>query len=245
MQCKDYQKLLHSNRPGELDESQAKMIEAHLKVCPTCLKKQQQVIAADLAIARLREMQPVLSEPAELTNIVMSQIEASTQKERKGFNKLTDAVLDFLSLLQVRFALSLITISLLGTLLVEQIFVLNQVAELETRMASGQAVSNKYYTTTSSELAIIFNPGELRSMINVLSKNKVKTSNDLIYFKKSTVESWAKKLDIKEEKLLTGLFGKSFLTPEKRLLYEALNKVFAKKSKIIDLYKKQLPNWRK
>jgi len=155
MKCDKYQKLLHFNRPGELDESQAKMIEEHLTICPTCFKKQQEIINADITIAQLREIKLVLPEPAKLTNEIMSKIEKSVQKEEKGFNKLIDVALDFLTLFQVRLALSLITISLLGTLLVQQIFILNHVAKLENRIASGQTVSNKYYAIKSSDLASI------------------------------------------------------------------------------------------
>ena len=245
MKCDEYQKLLHFNRPGELDESQSKMLEEHVKVCERCLEKQYEIKKADAAITRLREMKPVLSEPAKLTNEIMSKIETSAQKEEKGFNKLIDAILDLLTLYQVRVTLSLITIFLVGTFLIQQVFVLNQVTKLENRIASGQAVSNKYYALKSSELASIFDPSEPRSLVNVLFKKDVKSSNDLIYLKKSTVKSWMKKLDKKENKILTSLFGKKFLSPEDNSLLEALDKAFAKKNDIIDLYIKQFPNWRK
>lgn len=218
MKCDDYQKLLHLNRPGELDEPQAKIIEEHLKVCPTCLKKQQEIIKADITIAQLREMKLVLPETVKLTNKIMSQIEASVQKEEKGFNKLINPVLDFLTLFQVRFALSLITISLLATLLVQQIFILHHVTGLENRMASGQAVSNKYYTIKTSELASIFNPSELRSLVIVLFRKDMKSSDDLIFLKKSIVESWAEKLGTKEKKNLDQVIWQKFFKSGRKII---------------------------
>lgn len=247
MQCKDYQRLLHFNRPGELNESQTKILEEHLKVCETCLEKQREINEADEAITRLKKMQPVLSEPAKLTDAIMSEIDASIQKEKSGLGKILDALLDSLTLYQVRVALSLITIFLVGTLLTQQIYILDQVSKLEKKMASGQPISDKYYAIKSSELASIWNPNELRSLVGAFFERDLKSSNDLFFLKKKTVKSWAEKLDKSQwgEKILSKFINKKFLKLEEKSLREALDKIFSKKSDIIDLYKKRSPTWRK
>ncbi len=128
MSCKNYQKLLHLNRPGEISPRQRRKLEQHLARCGTCSQEKIRIEKADHNITAAREAKPELTDPGLLTAGILRTIRGLQFTPRKNR-------LDFLSLPKIRLALIGISAILIGVFFLQEFVVLYRVSQLEQKMA--------------------------------------------------------------------------------------------------------------
>ena len=134
MSCKQYQRLLHLNRSGEISEKDADDLRQHLTHCEHCSLEWRRIQRTEEFLDPLRSFSPAPSNPGQLMADIMRRVreEASSEPARN----IVDRVLDFFLIPGVRYS-AVVVISFVGTAFVLQSFILlDDISNLENRMVS-------------------------------------------------------------------------------------------------------------
>jgi hypothetical protein len=134
MSCKRYQGLLHLNRSGEISTHEADELRQHLRLCEKCSLELQRIERADTFIDRLDAFSPTPKNSEKLTADILRRARAESAAP-KSLNML-DRLLDFFLLPSVRYStMSIISLVVLASA-TQLVTMLNDISNLEQRMAS-------------------------------------------------------------------------------------------------------------
>ena len=152
MSCERYQRLLHLNRSGEISKHEADELRQHLRLCEKCSLDLQRIERADGFIDRLSAFSPTPGNPDKLTADILRRVRAESSAPKHS-NPL-DRLLDFFLLPSVRYATVTIVLLITITLTTQLIVVMNNISDLEHRMASPvrTTTSEATYTMQSKTL---------------------------------------------------------------------------------------------
>ena len=134
MSCERYQRLLHLNRSGEISKHEADELRQHLRLCEKCSLDLQRIERADGFIDRLSAFSPTPGNPDKLTADILRRVRAESSAPKPS-NPL-DRLLDFFLLPSVRYATGTIVLLITITFMTQLIVVMNNISDLEHRMAS-------------------------------------------------------------------------------------------------------------
>jgi hypothetical protein len=153
MMCKQYQQLLHLNRPGEISEHEAEDLRQHLLLCEECSLEYQRIRRADEFIDRLTSLSPTPSDAGELTAAILHRVrsEAAPRRPLTPIDRIAEIFLQPL----VRYAAVAVVLMITTTLAVQLLTTLNDIYALEQRMAkprSNPAGSTPTYSVESKTL---------------------------------------------------------------------------------------------
>jgi hypothetical protein len=134
MSCKRYQRLLHLNRSGEISSQEADELRQHLRLCERCALEFQRIERADGFVDRLGGFSPAPRNPEKLTADILRRVraEAATPRPSNSF----DRVLDFFLIPSVRYSTVAIILLVTLTFMTQLVMMLNDVSDLEQRMAT-------------------------------------------------------------------------------------------------------------
>jgi hypothetical protein len=134
MSCERYQRLLHLNRSGEISKQEADDLRQHLRLCEKCSLEFQRIRRADGFIDRLGSFSPAPTNAGKLTADILRRVRAESTKPR-SINAL-DRVLDFFLIPSVRYSAVAIVLLITMTSMAQLLMMLNDISNLEQRMAS-------------------------------------------------------------------------------------------------------------
>jgi hypothetical protein len=135
MSCKRFQRMLHLNRPGELSENEAEELSQHLKTCPECSEEFRRIQAADRILDLLRAQVPVLAQPDDLVEDVLSGIGRSPAEAVRRFNDgLPGWLIDLLLSPAVRFGTAGLAVFAVGLFMIQEVALLVSVNALEEKI---------------------------------------------------------------------------------------------------------------
>jgi hypothetical protein len=86
MNCSDYQRLLHLNRPGERTAKETKNLLKHLEICSSCEEERNRIVSAEVVISALRTSLPRISGADRLDAEIFSRL-AEMEKTGPGKRK--------------------------------------------------------------------------------------------------------------------------------------------------------------
>ena len=93
MNCKQSDRMLHLNRPGELSAREAELLMSHLKTCGRCALEKVRIEQADILIERVRRTVPLPSNPDQVFAVTMRGVRAAASKPL--WVSTIESVLDF------------------------------------------------------------------------------------------------------------------------------------------------------
>jgi hypothetical protein len=134
MSCERYQRLLHLNRSGEISSHEADELRQHLRLCEKCSLELQRIERAGGFIDRLGAFAPTPKNPEKLTADILRRVRAESAAPRTS-NPL-DRFLDFFLLPSVRYSTVAIISLIVVTSTTQLVMMLNDISDLEQRMAS-------------------------------------------------------------------------------------------------------------
>ena len=134
MSCERYQRLLHLNRSGEISSHEADDLRQHLRLCEKCSLELQRIERADGFIDHLGAFAPTHKNPEKLTADILRRVRAESVAP-KALNPL-DRFLDFFLLPSVRYTAVAIISLIVVTSASQLVMMLNDISNLEQRMAS-------------------------------------------------------------------------------------------------------------
>jgi hypothetical protein len=134
MNCERYQRLLHLNRSGEISSHEAEELRRHLRLCEKCSLELQRIERADGFIDHLGAFSPTPRNPEKITADILRRVRAGSTSP-KSLSPL-DRVLDFFVRPSVRYlTVAIISLAVL-TPATQLVMMLNDISNLEQRMAS-------------------------------------------------------------------------------------------------------------
>jgi hypothetical protein len=139
MNCERYDEWLHLHRPGELNRKDREALESHLGACPRCSALSERIAASEGKLARLRGPLPEAPDAAAAAGEVLRRIGAAHSRPRRSIAaEALDILLTLFDRPRIRYAAAVLLGLLGGTLVVQQLSVMRDVASLEDRMARPQ-----------------------------------------------------------------------------------------------------------
>jgi len=134
MSCERYQRLLHLNRSGEISKHEADELRQHLRLCEECSLELQRIERADGFIDRLGAFSPAPKNPEKLTADILRRVRAESTAPKSLIP--LDRLLDFFLLPSVRYSTVAIVLLITMTFMTQLLVMLNDISDLELRMAS-------------------------------------------------------------------------------------------------------------
>ena len=189
MSCKNYQKLLHLNRPGEISPGQRRKLERYLTRCAACSQEKIKIEKADDYIAAVRETKPELTEPGLLSAGILRTIRGTRFSPRKN-------PLDFLSLPKTRLALIGISAILIGVFFLQEFLVLYRVSQLEQKMSQqpGKQAGFHEVLTAKFSRGSVIRAFEKSEFLKNARLDETETADDPIVLNSSTLYALLKSL---------------------------------------------------
>lgn len=139
MNCERYEEWLFLHRPGELSQAELATLEAHLRDCPRCAALRDKLASDDRRLARLRAVMPEPpSTDAAIGRVLRAIGAAKPSAARHGIRNLLDLLALEFSRPRLRFASWFLFVAILGSAVYQQFSVMNEVSNLEKRMALRQ-----------------------------------------------------------------------------------------------------------
>jgi hypothetical protein len=142
MSCKRYREMLHLYRPGELGPEDAQKLEEHLKTCADCSTLKRRIERAEGTFRNLRAFTPAHPDPERAVAAISQAIGGLPAGGRRprpvGW---LDRLLASFEVPSIRFASAFAMLALAGGFLFQQVRILNDVSDLELRLASGRQPS--------------------------------------------------------------------------------------------------------
>lgn len=164
MSCKRYQRLLHLNRSGEISTHEADELRQHLRLCEQCSLELQRIQRADGFIERLGIFSPSPANSEKLTADILRRVRAESAAPQSR-NPL-DRFLDFFLLPSIRYATVTIVFVITMTFMTQLLVMMNNISDLEQRMASPirHEATEATYTMQSKTLQEVAKSGRATSI---------------------------------------------------------------------------------
>ena len=128
MNCDEFQKQVYLYH--DMTSTERSLLSEHIAQCNTCSKLLDHVLTAKALISKAREFRPEVKNPERMTAHIMNVIEA----QQKSY---LDEILLYLDSYFVRYAISLVSLFLIGFFIYEQ----NTVRTVPIRKLSLQPVN--------------------------------------------------------------------------------------------------------
>lgn len=136
MHCKHYQKALYLYRKNELTNRQQKKLDHHIAKCPYCSRIKQKLEIMDTIAVKIRKSEPNFSDPDKITDNVLAEIYTSAPDvPLTRSDKISDNLLNFISLPKVRLALLVFGIMIITTFFLQEFMILSKISNLEKKLA--------------------------------------------------------------------------------------------------------------
>jgi hypothetical protein len=136
MSCQRYQEMLHLYRPGELGPEDARKLEEHLRTCADCSALKGRIWRAEGTIRNLRDYVPAHPDSERALAAIAKAIQGlpapGHRPHRVGW---LDRLLVAFEVPSIRFASAFAILFLAGGFLFQQVRILNDVSDLEARLA--------------------------------------------------------------------------------------------------------------
>lgn len=167
MSCEHYQQLLHLNRLNEISESEAADLRQHLRHCEPCSLEWRRIQHAEEFLDPLRLFSPAPPNPEQLTADIMRRVRDVAGI--KPSENVIDRILDFFLIPGVRYSAVAAISCVMITLVVQSLFLLDSISNLEDRMvsASGQQ-SRTIYTARSETLHEVAKSAQAQPLVRSL-----------------------------------------------------------------------------
>jgi hypothetical protein len=197
MNCDYYKKLLHLNRPGELTVRQQKKLEKHLNKCPVCYALKLKIEKMDEVVQTLKEQKPVLSDPNTLTKSIIQEISKPEIREIKKQSSIFEQIQNIFSMGRFRYSAAAFASALLLLFMIQQIYIVNKIGSLETR------ISNVSSDNKKSENTVEISSESIRKLFDVSRLPKIKNnalyrqlvSGETVTIDLKTLRSWMEKYE--------------------------------------------------
>ena len=219
MSCNHYQRLMHLNRSGEISNTDADELRHHVRLCERCALELQRIERAEQFIDRLAASSPRPADPEKLTADIMRRVRAETLLSRSPFDRLLDIFLTP----SVRYATLAIVLLVTLTFMTQLVSMLDDVSNLEARLASrpGNETAEATYTVQSKTLGETVKSENGKPLRDNLS---ITVTNDRIDVPVKDVESFLSGNSIKS---LSSILGTAALRIDKKTIDKIVNEVKA------------------
>ncbi len=181
MNCRNFEKVLYLNKPGELDAREKKKLNKHLAECPVCKTLYEKTTNDKNLLFDLKKIKPQPENKKLLTSSIISNIEETEIKTRVSP--------DFIELFAtwfyrpvVKYSFLLVLLIMTGSLLVQQIQTADSVSKLEN------------LATNYSHVEKVNTPGLLNKVKQINSTNN--RGNIYTYIKLFSLKKNIKRLGI-------------------------------------------------
>ncbi|MCX6143288.1 MAG: zf-HC2 domain-containing protein [Ignavibacteriales bacterium] len=221
MSCERYQRLLHLNRSGEISKHEADELRQHLRLCEKCSLELQRIERADGFIDHLGDFSPSPKNPEKLTADILRRVRAESAAP-KPLNPL-NRFLDFFLLPSVRYSTVAIISLVILTSATQLVMMLNDVSNLEQRMASPvrHDATEATYTMQSKTLQEVAKSERGRPIKENVS---LTVTNDRIDVSAKKVDTFLSDYNLRN---LSTVLGASALGIDKKTLEKIVNEVKA------------------
>jgi hypothetical protein len=221
MSCERYRRLLHLNRSGEISEHEAEELRQHLRLCEKCSLELQRIERADGFIDRLSTFSPISKNPEKLTTDILRRVRA--ESVAPASSDALDALLDFFLLPSVRYSTVAIIVLILLTPATQLVMMLNDISNLERRMASPvrHDATEATYTIQSKTLRQVATSERGKSLKDNIS---LTVTNDRIDVSAKDVDSFLSDVSLRN---LPTVLGASALGIDEKTVEKIINEVKA------------------
>jgi hypothetical protein len=187
MNCKQFDRLLHLNRPGELSALETELLISHLKTCERCALEKVRIEQADILIERARRTVPFPSNPDQLIAATMRGLRAATSKP--WWSPAFESILDFFWHPGVRLSAFAFVLVAFGTFSFQFLDMFNSIYELE------QSVHQRTLRPPISATAYSVDPGAVKDLTDskklqaLLPAGQYRVSDGQIIVRQSDIAS--------------------------------------------------------
>lgn len=230
MNCKQFDRLLHLNRPGELSELEAELLINHLKTCERCALEKQRIEQADELIQRARGTVPFHSNPEQLIAATMRGVRAATSEPT--WSPVIESVLDFFWNPGVRLCAIALVFAAFGTFSYQFLNMFNSIYDLEQAVRRGSQrppMSTTAYSVESKAVKELTGSQEFRAL---LSDGRYRMSNGQVIVRQSDIASIVSAIELRS---LTTNLAASVLHIEKSKLDKIVEDI-SKNTKVVTGY---------
>jgi hypothetical protein len=138
MGCRRYQRLIALNRSGELLETEAQALAAHICTCTACAREAASMGEVRGVLAAVREIPWTPGDPDVLTGKILDRITTDrVPNPSSSVAVFIDRLLDFATLPVVRVASACFLLVAVGSFLWQSMTVIGEVRQLEVQQAHG------------------------------------------------------------------------------------------------------------
>ena len=223
MNCKDYQRLLHLNRTGEISAREAEELRQHLRRCEKCTLEYRRIQRAGELVDRVASFTPTHKSPEKLTAAIMRSVRAESASPKH--NDTVTQILDFFLQPAVRYGTVVAVLLIISTFMYQLMTTLDAIATVEQQMAlisdQTSAVPHSTYTAESKTLEEVAKSKDVRSVAGALP---VAVKGSQIEVSATTLESIAPIYDLRA---VTVAIGSSALHIDKKTLEKIIGEVKA------------------
>ena len=132
MNCRDIEKLLYLNRPGELSAKEQKKLKNHLSKCTDCASLKINIEKYNTVYASLQNSKPVINEPEMLSTRIMNNIKPE-QVSNKQSEKFIEIFASWFYKPIIKYSFMVVLLLMLSSLFVQQIKITNSISKLESQ----------------------------------------------------------------------------------------------------------------
>ena len=221
MSCERYQRLLHLNRSGEISTREADELRQHVRLCERCALELQRIERADGFINRLGAFSPAPGNPEQLTADILRRVRAESTA-RRSLNHL-NRILDFFLIPSVRYSTVAIVLLITMTFMTQLVMMLNDISDLERRMAAPvrNDAAEATYTMESKTLHGVANSEAGKPMQESVS---VTVTNDHIDVPVKDVDAFLSGDNLRN---LPAMLGTAALQVDRKTFEKIVNEVKA------------------
>jgi len=187
MNCKQFDRLLHLNRPGELSKLEAELLISHLKTCERCALEKQRIEHADELIERARGIVILPSNAEKLIAATMRGVRAAASKP--SWSPAIESILDFFWQPGVRLCAITLVLAAVGTFSYQFLNMFNSIYELEQAVRQGTQrppMSATAYSFDSKAVKELTGSKQLQAL---LPAGQYRLSDDQIVVRHSGIAS--------------------------------------------------------
>ena len=140
MKCK-YSDQFEAYHDGMLDKKQHKLLGEHIKNCADCQEKFEEVLQADMVIAKFKMVKPELQNPLEFRNEILQQIAAMPRSRVGDFRLFLDNIIYLLLQPATKVAFITAAVVILGLFGYQQYHLVEKMDALTLRMENTMILS--------------------------------------------------------------------------------------------------------
>ena len=170
MNCRDYQRMLHLNRTGEISAREAEDLRQHLRLCEKCTLEYQRIQRADELVDRIASVTPAHRNPEKLTADIMRSVREESASPMEA-DVLTQ-ILDFFLQPAARTATVAIILLIISTFMYQLMATLDGVSGVEQQMVLISSQTSVFpqptYTAESKTLGEVAKSKDVKSVAQTL-----------------------------------------------------------------------------